>query len=165
MPPALMSSASTPSRRRIVGEPIPSIDMVSYAIYYGDDWPDFLPQAWLDEWQHGRSTNLSQVVEAFARGFETTAAHMLADMFAGAGVDLVFEHFPDEVQVFDPETDRRASRAHRPAAPADQGHTQEPPPPQRCPTCDGDGFAGVCPDSTVEPIWNVCRTCGGRGTL
>lgn len=89
---------------------VPPADMVGDAIYYGDHWPDFLPIQWLQEWQQGqRDAKLARIVEDFDRGFETAAAVALVDLFDGAGVELVFEGFPAEVQVFDPETDRRPS--------------------------------------------------------
>ena len=89
---------------------VPTGDMIGDAIYYGDHWPDFLPIGWLEDWQQGRQdTPLARIVEDFDRGFETAAAVALRDLFESAGVELVFEHFPDEVQVFDVETDRRAS--------------------------------------------------------
>ena len=88
---------------------VPADDMVGDAIYYGDHWPDFLPVEWHDDWKTGLPrTKFSKIVEAFDRGFEPTAANKLIELFEGAGVELVFEGFPDEVQVVD-ETDRRPS--------------------------------------------------------
>lgn len=88
---------------------VPVDDMVGESVYVGDHWPDFLPQAWNDGWRGELPANpLDRVAAAFDAGFEPTAAHMLIEMFDGVGVELVFEHFPDEVQVVD-ETDRMAS--------------------------------------------------------
>ena len=89
---------------------VPAGDMIGDAIYYGDHWPDFLPIAWLEDWQQGRrDAALARIVEDFDRGYETAAGVALVNLFESAGVELVFEDFPDEVQVFDGETDRTAS--------------------------------------------------------
>lgn len=92
---------------------VPLDEMVCEPVYWGADWPAFLPEAWRADWIGENSGGLlCQVAELFDTGYERAAAELLREACAAdAGVELAFENWPDEIRVFNAEADKTQAAA------------------------------------------------------
>lgn len=82
---------------------VPLDELAGESWYQGESWPDFLPIEWRDSWAKGEDSAglLTSVANLFDRGFEEAAGVVLVEGFAECGVDLVFDGWPEEIEVFD----------------------------------------------------------------